>query len=74
MHTRIPVNRHQRKLGRALSSLSSSLPLLFMLFGIIQVGIAFNNDVELTDAVRTGGRNLAISRATASGTPYTPAP
>jgi Flp pilus assembly protein TadG len=44
--------------------------LLLMLFGIIQVGIAFNNDVELTDSVRTGGRNLAISRATASATPY----
>jgi Flp pilus assembly protein TadG len=45
--------------------------LLFMLFGIIQFGIALNNDVELTDAVRTGARNFAISRASASGTPYT---
>jgi Flp pilus assembly protein TadG len=47
-------------------------PLLFvMLFGIIQFGLALNNYVELTDAVRNGGRNFAISRASASATPFT---
>ncbi|HEX3919061.1 MAG TPA: TadE/TadG family type IV pilus assembly protein [Caulobacteraceae bacterium] len=47
-------------------------PLLFvMLFGIIQFGLALNNYVELTDAVRNGGRNFAISRAAASTNPYT---
>lgn len=46
-------------------------PLLFLLLmGIIQFSITFNNYIELTEAVRTGGRNFAISRATASATPY----
>jgi Flp pilus assembly protein TadG len=46
-------------------------PLLCMLmFGITQFGIALNNDVELTEAVRTGARNFAISRATSAATPY----
>jgi Flp pilus assembly protein TadG len=44
--------------------------LLFMLFGIIQFGMVLNNYVELTDSVRNGARNFAISRASASGTPY----
>jgi Flp pilus assembly protein TadG len=46
-------------------------PLLFMLFAVIQFGIALNNYIELTDGVRNGARNFAISRATASGTPFT---
>ena len=37
--------------------------LLMVLFGIIQCGILFNNWVVLTDAVRAGSRQLAISRA-----------
>jgi len=45
--------------------------LLLTLFGIIQFGIALNNYIELTDAVRNGTRNFTISRATASTTPYT---
>jgi Flp pilus assembly protein TadG len=45
-------------------------PLLFaILLGIIQIGIVFNNYVELIDGVRSGSRNLAISRS--STTPYT---
>jgi Flp pilus assembly protein TadG len=47
-------------------------PLLLMLImGIIQFSITLNNYIELTEAVRTGARNLAISRAMASATPYT---
>lgn len=47
-------------------------PLLLMLImGTIQFSIALNNYIELTGAVRTGARNLAISRAMASATPYT---
>jgi Flp pilus assembly protein TadG len=39
------------------------LPLLVMLlFGIIQFGIAFNNYITLTDAVRSGARKGAVSR------------
>jgi Flp pilus assembly protein TadG len=45
--------------------------LLMMIMGIIQFSITLNNYIELTEAVRTGARNLAISRAMASATPYT---
>jgi Flp pilus assembly protein TadG len=39
------------------------LPLLVMLlFGIIQFGITFNNYITLTDAVRAGARQAAVSR------------
>ena len=39
------------------------LPILsVLLFGIIQFGIAFNNYVTLTDAVRAGAREAAVSR------------
>ena len=44
------------------------LPLLVvLLFGIIQFGIIFNNYVTLTDAVRAGAREAAVSRG--SGNP-----
>jgi Flp pilus assembly protein TadG len=36
--------------------------LLVLLFGIIQFGIAFNNYVALTDAVRAGARTASVSR------------
>jgi Flp pilus assembly protein TadG len=36
--------------------------LLVVLFGIIQFGIAFNNYVALTDAVRAGARTATVSR------------
>jgi Flp pilus assembly protein TadG len=45
--------------------------LLTLIMGIIQFSITLNNYIELTEAVRTGARNLAISRAMASTTPYT---
>jgi Flp pilus assembly protein TadG len=39
------------------------LPLLmFLLLGIIQFGIVFNNYITLTDAVRAGARKGAVSR------------
>jgi Flp pilus assembly protein TadG len=38
------------------------LPLLvLLLFGVIQFGIAFNNYITLTDAVRAGARQAAVS-------------
>jgi Flp pilus assembly protein TadG len=47
-------------------------PLLFaLMLGIVQVGIVFNNYVELIDGVRAGSRNLAISRSDGVTTPYT---
>ena len=36
--------------------------LLFLLLGIIQFGIVFNNYVTLTDAVRAGARKGAVAR------------
>jgi Flp pilus assembly protein TadG len=39
------------------------LPLLaLLLFGVIQFGIAFNNYISLTDAVRAGARKGAVAR------------
>lgn len=39
------------------------LPLLaVLLLGIVQFGIAFNNYLTLTDAVRAGARQAAVSR------------
>ncbi len=39
------------------------LPILAMLlFGVIQFGIVFNNYLQLTDAVRAGSRQGAVSR------------
>ena len=36
--------------------------LLLLVFGIIQFGILFNHYVTLTDAVRAGARQAAVSR------------
>ena len=39
------------------------LPILaFLLFAVIQFGIAFNNYITLTDATRAGARKAAVSR------------
>ena len=39
------------------------LPILvLLLFGVIQFGIAFNNYLTLTDAVRAGARKGAVAR------------
>ncbi|HEX4198955.1 MAG TPA: TadE/TadG family type IV pilus assembly protein [Caulobacteraceae bacterium] len=48
-------------------------PVLFLvLFGIVTFGIAINNYIELTDSVRSGGRALAIARASTTGASSTP--
>lgn len=36
--------------------------LLLVVFAIVQLGIVFNNNVTLTDAVRAGVRTAAVSR------------
>ncbi len=36
--------------------------LLLLVFGLVQFGILFNNYVALTDAVRNGARQAAVSR------------
>ena len=52
--------------GQALVEFALVAPLLFMiLFGIIQFGTAFMHSVALTDAVRAGARQAAVSRSAA---------
>jgi Flp pilus assembly protein TadG len=49
--------------GQTMTEFALVLPLLMvLLFGIVQFGIAFNNYVTLTDAVRAGARKAAVSR------------
>ena len=49
--------------GQALVEFGLVLPvLLLMIIGLIKGGILFNNYLQLTDAVRTGARQFAISR------------
>jgi Flp pilus assembly protein TadG len=49
--------------GQTMTEFALVLPILVvLLFGIIQFGIAFNNYVTLTDAVRAGARKAAVSR------------
>src|SRR5690348_5894749 len=55
--------RDQR--GQTMVEFALVLPLIaILLFGVIQFGIAFNNYVTLTDAVRAGARKAAVSRQT----------
>lgn len=49
--------------GQTMTEFALVLPLLvLLLFGVIQFGIAFNNYITLTDAVRAGARKGAVSR------------
>lgn len=49
--------------GQALVEFALVLPLLLVLImGIIQFGFLFNNYITLTDAVRVGARQAAVSR------------
>jgi Flp pilus assembly protein TadG len=60
---RINVKKPLCNEGQAMVEFAIVLPLLMMLvFGIIQFGILFNNYMTLTDAVRAGAREAAVSR------------
>jgi Flp pilus assembly protein TadG len=49
--------------GQTMTEFAIVLPLLaVLLFGIIQLGIAFNNYMTVTDATRAGARKAAVSR------------
>jgi Flp pilus assembly protein TadG len=49
--------------GQTMTEFALVLPLLIVvLFGIIQFGIAFNNYLAMTDAVRAGARKATVSR------------
>ena len=65
MHTKLSPHRSSRKRqeGQTLTEFAMVLPLLaLLLFGIIQFGIVFHQYVTLTDSVRAGGRQGAVSR------------
>ena len=68
---RLPSLANDRA-GAAAVEFALILPaLLIILVGIIQFGVALNNYLELTDAVRAGARTLAISRSSVNAaTPY----
>ena len=51
------------KTGQAMVEFAIVVPILLMLvLGIIQCGIPFNHSLTLTDAVRVGARQAAVSR------------
>ena len=53
--------------GQTATELALVLPVFcLLLFGVIQFAIVFNNYVTLTDAVRAGAREAAVSRHEAS--------
>jgi Flp pilus assembly protein TadG len=53
-----------RQEGQAMVEFVLVAPLLLLLiFGLVQFGILFNNYVTLTDAVRAGARQAAVSRS-----------
>jgi len=48
--------------GQSMAEFALVLPILaFVLFAVIQFGIAFNNYITLTDATRAGARKAAAS-------------
>jgi Flp pilus assembly protein TadG len=59
------INRFQIKneRGQTLTEFALVLPILaLLLFSVIQFGIAFNNYITVTDAVRAGARKGAVGR------------
>jgi Flp pilus assembly protein TadG len=57
---KLPRKREQ---GQTMAEFTLVLPVLaILLFGVIQFGIAFNNYLAVTDAVRAGARQAAVSR------------
>ena len=56
--------------GQALVELALVVPfLMLVVLGIFKFGVAYNNYLVLTDAVRTGARQLAIERGQATPCP-----
>ena len=66
--------RFDEERGQAMVELAIVLPIFLMLvFGIIQFAIVFNHYQTLTDAVRVGARQAAISRNLSNPTAVTEA-
>jgi Flp pilus assembly protein TadG len=65
-----PLRRKQE--GQAMVEFALILPLLLVIvLGIIHFGVVLNNYVTLTDAVRAGARQAAVSRTVANPTQAT---
>lgn len=65
-----PHRKFQRKResGQTMVEFALILPTLaILLFGVIQFGIAFNNYITVTDAVRAGARQAAVARHLPAG-------
>jgi Flp pilus assembly protein TadG len=61
------MTRIRNERGQTMVELAMVLPmLLVLLLGIFQFGVAFNNYITLTDAVRAGARKAAVSRGAAN--------
>ena len=61
--------RKKNEQGQAVTEFALILPILaLLLFAVIQFGIAFNNYITVTDAVRVGARKAAVSRQAADPT------
>jgi Flp pilus assembly protein TadG len=59
-----PASSVKEERGQTMVELALTLPILIgLMLGIVQFGIAFNNYVALTDAVRAGARKAAVSRS-----------
>jgi Flp pilus assembly protein TadG len=58
----------KRESGQTMVEFALILPTLaVLLFGVIQFGIAFNNYLTVTDAVRAGARQGAVARVLPPG-------
>jgi Flp pilus assembly protein TadG len=56
------ISSLRKEHGQALVEFALVAPvLLLLLFGIVQFGIAFNNSISLTDAVRAGARAAVVA-------------
>lgn len=59
------MHKTESERGQTMVEFALVLPILLVLMlGIVQFGVAFNNYVTLTDAVRAGARKAAVSRNT----------
>ena len=58
---------YDSQIGQAVIETALCLPILLLItFGLCTFGIAFSNDLMLTDATNVGARQLAISRGQTS--------
>jgi len=57
--------------GQSMAEFALVLPILaFLLFAVIQFGIAFNNYITLTDSTRAGARKAAASTTRRAPDPH----